>query len=201
MNWFAHAEAPLTSRALPTSAGGASTRTTPSNRAAASMRITASGSSTASSPSRSPPRAAVRNASTTSRWRALSVSDGARRAAHPPPRAARELLCCGRRPSDDGTDLRERYGEQVVQDERQPFGRRQRVEHDEQRHPNRVREHGFTLGIRTFSTCDTVGSVSRACRSPVRNAISASEACPGTRVRRRSSASRRGFRHWLRRRG
>ena len=77
------------------------------------------------------------------RWR--------RRAAHAPARAARELLCRGRRPSHDGTDLVERHGEQIMQDERKAFGGRQRVEHDKQRHADRVREHRFAFGIGAFA--------------------------------------------------
>jgi hypothetical protein len=147
-NCFAHLAAPLISRALPTSDGGASMR------AAASMRTTASGSSTARRPSRSPARAALRNASTSF---ALTIPAGVRwcrRTAHAPARAARQLLCRVRRPSHDGPDLVERHGEQIMQDERQAFGGRQRVEHDEQRHADRVREHRFAFGIGAFPAHD-----------------------------------------------
>ena len=62
-------------------------------------------------------------------------------------RAARKLLCRSRRPSHDGPDLVERHREQIVQDERQALGGRQRVEHDEQRRADRVGQHGFAFGI------------------------------------------------------
>ena len=60
--------------------------------------------------------------STTSRWRARSASG--RRAAplHPPPGAAGQLPGRGRGAADDGRDLVERHGEQVVQHEGQPLG-------------------------------------------------------------------------------
>ena len=113
MNCAAHVDAPLTSRALPASAAGAWMRD------AASMRRTASGSSTARRASRSPvarrPQKRLHHFALTSpagvRWRW--------RAAHPPARAARELLCRGRRPPHDRTDLVERHGEQIMQNERQ----------------------------------------------------------------------------------
>jgi hypothetical protein len=65
---------------------------------------------------------------------ALTIPAGIRgscRAAHPPTRAAGELLCCVRRPIDDRRDLVERHGEQIMQDERQSFRGCQRVEHDQ----------------------------------------------------------------------
>ena len=39
-----------------------------------------------------------------------------------------------------------------MQDECKAFGGRQRVEHDEQRHPDRVRKHRFAFGIGAFPT-------------------------------------------------
>ena len=51
------------------------------------------------------------------------------------------------RPSHDGTDLVERHGEHIMQDERKAFRGRQGVEHDKQRHADRVREYRFAFGI------------------------------------------------------
>jgi hypothetical protein len=61
-------------------------------------------------------------------------------ATHAAPRAARELprRLCGT--ADDRRDLLERHREHVVQDEGEPFRRRQPVEHDEQCEPDRIRE-------------------------------------------------------------
>ena len=56
-------------------------------------------------------------------------------------RAARELPRRGRRATDDRRDLVERHREHVVQHEREPLGRRQRLEHDQQREADRVGEH------------------------------------------------------------
>ena len=81
---------------------------------------------------RSPPRAAVRNASTT------RLALGARRlrrgrlrhALHLAPRPARQLAYGGTRAPHDRADLVERIPEDIVQDERRPLGRRQGVEDD-----------------------------------------------------------------------
>ena len=51
-----------------------------------------------------------------------------------------------------------------MQDERKPFAGRQRVEHDKQRHADRVREHGFAFGIGAFPTHDARLGVLRADR-------------------------------------
>ncbi len=76
------------------------------------------------------------------------VGIGARRgAAHAAPRPARELAGRVRCPADDLGDLVERHAEHVVEDEREALGRRQRLEHDEQREPERVREDRCLLGI------------------------------------------------------
>jgi hypothetical protein len=53
----------------------------------------------------------------------------------------------GRRSSDDGPDLVKWHREQVVQNEGEPFGGGQGVEHDEQRDAHRVREQRFTLRV------------------------------------------------------
>ena len=67
------------------------------------------------------------------------------RALHPPPRPAGQLPGRGGRAADDRADLVERHGEQVVQDERQPLGGRERVQHDQQRGPDRVGQHRLAL--------------------------------------------------------
>ena len=96
-------------------------------------------------PSKSPLRNAARKASTTSRCRPR-IRAGRCAAAHTAPRAAGELSrrLCGT--ADDRRDLLERHGEHVVQHEGEAFRRRQPVEHDEQREPDRIREERFLLG-------------------------------------------------------
>jgi hypothetical protein len=84
---------------------------------------------------KSPLREAARKAST-SRWRGL-------------PRRRRGTL-------DDGRDLVEGDGEQVVQHEREPLGGRQRVEHYEQRGAHRVGQHRLAFGVHPV---DRVGHV------------------------------------------
>jgi len=69
------------------------------------------------------------------------------RAADPAPGPAGQLPRRVRRAPEHGRHLGERHGEQVVQDEREPFGRRERVQHDQQREADRVREHGLVLRI------------------------------------------------------
>ena len=148
MNCFAHVEAPLSSRALPASAAGASMRAAAID-ANDGVRIEHGEEALEVACARRPQKRLHHFALTSPagvRWRW--------RAAHAPARAARELLCRGRRPSHDGTDLVERHGEQIMQDERKAFGGRQRVEHDQQRHADRVREHRFAFGIGAFPTHD-----------------------------------------------
>jgi hypothetical protein len=70
-----------------------------------------------------------------------------RRALHPAPPPARELARRGRCAVDDRRDLLERQAEHVVQHECEPLRRGERLEHDEQRGPDRVGEHGFALGV------------------------------------------------------
>ena len=53
-------------------------------------------------------------------------------------------------------DLVERDREDVVEDEGDSLGRGQRVEHDEQRQPDRVGEEGLVLGVESPDTA--VGS-------------------------------------------
>ena len=70
-----------------------------------------------------------------------------RRALHPPARAARELPRRGGRAAHDGCDLVERQVEHVVQHERHPLGGRQRLEHHQQREPDRVGQQRLVLGV------------------------------------------------------
>jgi hypothetical protein len=68
-------------------------------------------------------------------------------AAHPMPRPAGQLLRCGRGAVENGRDLVEGHGEQVVQHEGDPLGRAQRVEDHEHRAADRVDEHRLMLGV------------------------------------------------------
>ena len=63
------------------------------------------------------------------------------------PRAAGELPRRLRRAIDEAGDLVERHGEHVVQHERQPLGRCERLEHHEQRQPHRVGQQRLVLGL------------------------------------------------------
>ena len=76
------------------------------------------------------------------------------RAADAPPRPARELPRRLRRAVDDGGDLVERHAEDVVEDEGQPLRRRQRLEHDEQRQPDRVGDERLVLGVDAVRAVD-----------------------------------------------
>ncbi len=118
-----------------------------------SDRTTTSGSSTATSRSRSPPRAAAKNASTTSRWRDRSASGTGAPWTRRRPRLASWRVAVGRA-IEDRRDLVERHGEQVVQDEREPLGGRERLDHDVKCETDRVREHGRLLGIVRVLTRD-----------------------------------------------
>jgi hypothetical protein len=64
----------------------------------------------------------------------------------PAPAPARELPRTVGRAPRDLRDLAERNPEHVVQYERHPLGRRQPVEHDEQRQPDRVGQDRLLLG-------------------------------------------------------
>ena len=66
----------------------------------------------------------------------------------PVPRPARQLPGGFRRAVEHRGDLTEREVEHVVQHERDPFGRGQRVEDHEQREPHRVGEQRLLLGCR-----------------------------------------------------
>jgi hypothetical protein len=108
---------------------------------------TTSGSRTATSASKSPFRAAA--------WERLDdfplgLEVGVRHRGSPtdsPSRAAGELARGLGRALDNRCDLVERDGEHVVQDEGQPFGRGQRLEHDQEREADRVGEQRLVLGI------------------------------------------------------
>jgi hypothetical protein len=63
-----------------------------------------------------------KNTSTTSRWRRDIGTRRRRCAAHPATCPARKPPCRGGGAPEHGSDLVERQGEHVVQDERQPFG-------------------------------------------------------------------------------
>ena len=70
-----------------------------------------------------------------------------RGALHPAPGPAGELAGRVRGAADDRGDLVEGHGEHVVQHEGEPLGRRQRVEHDEQREADRVGQQRLVLGV------------------------------------------------------
>ena len=81
-------------------------------------------------------------------------------AAHAPARPARELPRRLGRALHDRGDLLERHGEHVVQDEGQPFGRGQPLEHDQQRQTHRVGEQRLVLGVGAAGRVDDrVGNV------------------------------------------
>ena len=124
--------------AVATSAAPCISRSEPMLVAATSGTSTTSGSSSRISVSKSPPRAARRNASTTSRWRSPSSGVGGGRSLHPPPGPARELPRRLGRAFEDLADLVERHREHVVQHEGDPLGRTERVEHDQQRGSDRL---------------------------------------------------------------
>ena len=67
--------------------------------------------------------------------------------------AAGELARGGRGAVDQRADLVEGHGEHVVQDEGEPLGGRERLEHDQQGEPDRVGEQRLVLGV------DGVGAV------------------------------------------
>ena len=95
-------------------------------------------------PPKSPLARGSRKASTTSR---SPGSGTAVRLLHPPAAAAGQLAGGGGGAPDDRGDLLERHREHVVQHERQPLGRRQRLEYDEQRAAHRVGQLGLELGM------------------------------------------------------
>ena len=110
----------------------------PARTAPPSIRSTTSGSSTASSASKSPSREAAKKASTTSRWRGEVGVGNVRFALDPAAGAARQLPCRGRRAPHDGSDLLKRHREHVVQHERESLGGSERFEYHQQRQTDRV---------------------------------------------------------------
>ena len=114
---------------------------------ALSSRSSTSGSSTASSAVEvAVARRAARKASTTCRWRP-GRRRARRRALDPAAGPAGQLPGRGRGAVQDRGDLLERHGEHVVQHERQPLGRGQRVQHHQQRQPDRVGQQRLVLGV------------------------------------------------------
>ena len=78
---------------------------------------------------------------------------------HPAACATGELPCRGGRALHQRSDLVERDREHVVQHEREPLGRCQRLEHDEQREPDRVREQRLMLRVDALlGTDDRLGN-------------------------------------------
>ena len=97
---------------------------------------------------RSRPRAQRRG----TRPRPRAAARGRRRRSGAAPRTRRRarLASCRAavgRAVDDLGDLVERHAEHVVQHEGEPLGRRQRLEHDEQREADRVGEQRLLLGV------------------------------------------------------
>jgi hypothetical protein len=132
---------PATSRAPRTNREGGE------GSAPASALRTTSGSSTSSNASKS---GLARGGEERVDDRALPGEIGVRSAIgrlHAPAGATPELPRCIRWSPDDRRDLVERDGEHVVQHERRPLRRREGVEHDEQREPDRVGEQRLVLRI------------------------------------------------------
>jgi len=123
-----------------------------------SARSTISGSSTATSASKSPFCTAARNASTTRRWVRRSASEGGL-AADLSTRPARELARGDDRAIHDRRDLLERHAKHVVEHERQPFRRLELLEDDEQRESDRVGQHGVRFGIPVGPSDHGIGQV------------------------------------------
>jgi hypothetical protein len=119
-----------------------------------SARSTTSGSSTATSASKSPSRAAARNASTTSHCASRSASGPGGDSTHASPRTAGELVHSLWRALQDLRDVAERHREHVVQYEREPFRRCQHLEHYQQRQTDRVGDQRLVLGVGAVSGVD-----------------------------------------------
>lgn len=79
----------------------------------------------------------------------LTDTGRALRRPHLPAGAAGEHLGGGGGLAEDVADLVERHREQVVQDERQPLARPERLQDDEECEPDRVGEHRVVLGSGT----------------------------------------------------
>ena len=76
------------------------------------------------------------------------------RSPHPAARPARELAGRLRRALNDRRDLVKRHVEHVVQNVCQSLGWTERLEHDQQREPDRVGEQRLVLGVRTLGGVD-----------------------------------------------
>ena len=87
------------------------------------------------------------NASTTLALAGRVAVGARRRAADAPSRAAGQLPGGLGRAVDQRRDLAEGHGEEVVQDEGQPLGGRQRLEHDQQRQGDGVGQLGLVRGV------------------------------------------------------
>ena len=105
-----------------------------------------SGSSSASSAWKSPPRGREEGVDHGALARVIGVGHRGR-ALHPAAGAAGELPRRGRGAPHDGSDLLEGHGEHVVQHERDPLAGGQRVQDHEQRGTDRIGQHCFVLGI------------------------------------------------------
>jgi hypothetical protein len=137
--------------------------------AASSARNTTSGSSTASSPRnrrRARPRGTPRRPRAAGRYRRRAARRPARGAARGW-RAAAPRRACGRRSARSPRTA----GEHVVQHEGEPFGRRQRLQHHQQRERRRNRPSALPLGARPgvptaagSGTCGPIGSSRRDLR-------------------------------------
>jgi hypothetical protein len=66
---------------------------------------------------------------------------------HTAPGAAGQLLRGGFGAVKGSGDIRKRHAEHVVQDEREPLGGGQRIEHHEQRQPDRLGEQRLVFGV------------------------------------------------------
>ena len=110
-----------------------------------------SGSSTASSAWKSPSREAVRKAPTSFCWWLTSASEAVRPSWTRRRARLRQLPGRHRRPPHDGRDVVE-VGEveHAVQHERHPLGRRQRLQHHQQGHADRVWRAAPALGLRSL---------------------------------------------------
>ncbi len=86
----------------------------------------------------------------------VSATAGAPRTSAADP--AGQLAGRGLGAAEDGRDLLEGHGEQVVEDEGQPLGRGQGLQHDQQRRPDRVGEQRLPLGVAAaLAACQLVG--------------------------------------------
>ena len=132
----ANVTARLATFSAPRTTADAATRLVPP-----SDRRTTSGSSTLINAAKSPPRAAAKNTSTTSRWRGASVSGGGSAPCTHVGALARELPGRFGRALDHGCDLVERHREHVVQHERETLRWVECLEHDQQRQAHGVGEH------------------------------------------------------------